>query len=371
MDSCSYFSVVAQAFTKTLEDIKQGKSEDYSILTRMCILLEEKLEAGIIEPPCLMCDDCMTFVENRRIVYGYLFEGKDQQWVKEQDQHVRKARALDQILRHLPSIEVNPEDFNRSPYIPNNKPLVYLDHNVMDKFHKEHEKRRRLITGYASIQYVYSPSHLEEIKRMNNGEEEQKVISTIREVTSSLFISHFEGNELSLAYEDPEYGMRRVLKSRVAPDAEAYRFITADDRKIFHPERTDEVYLSKLTFDQVFNHPTVLAVCEKFQGEELTDDNGRLKHFSFVHQAIHALVRALDNLGYKTDKNRAIKSSAHDIEHMIYAAGTNIFVTMDKKLKDRTNLIYQRLGLSTTVMDWNQYTDFVDSLAHSRCQDHH
>ncbi|GIP53730.1 hypothetical protein J42TS3_27650 [Paenibacillus vini] len=47
--------------------------------------------------------------------------------------------------------------------------------------------------------------------------------------------------------------------SEFASDVEAYRIITTDDRKIFHPERTDEVYLSKLTFDQVFNHPTVIG----------------------------------------------------------------------------------------------------------------
>ncbi|MGO4695508.1 hypothetical protein AB4Z50_14645 [Paenibacillus sp. 2TAB26] len=366
MDSCAVFGVVAQVLSKTIEEIKQGEFKDYNNLKVICILLERKLEFGEIDQPCLDCDDCMTFVENRRTVYGYLFLGKDQQWVKEQEQHVRKARGQDQILRHLySSIQVNPEDHNRKPYIPTNKQLVYLDHNVIDKYHKEEEKRIRLTPGYVDIEYVFSPSHLEEIKRMNNEEEEQKVISTIREITCSLFISHFEGNELSLAYEDPEYGIRRVLKSEVAPDVEAYRVITTDDRKIYHPERTDEVYLSKLTFDHVFNHPTVIAVCKKFQWEELIDDKGRIKHFSFVHQAIHALVRALDNLGYKTDKNRAIKSSAHDIEHMIYAAGTDLLVTMDKKFKERSMLIYQRLGIRTNVMDWDQYKDYVDSLVHS------
>lgn len=368
MDSCAIYGGVAQVLSKTIEEIKQGEYKDYNNLKMMCILLEKKLESGEIEQPCLDCDDCMTFVENRWIVYGYLFEGEDKQWVKEQEQYVRKARGQDQILRHLHSIQVNPEDYNRNPYIPNNKQLVYLDHNVIDKIHKEEEKRIRLTPGYVDIEYVFSPSHLEEIKRMNNEEEEQKVIATIREITCSLFISNFEGNDLSLAYEDPEYGMRRVLKSEVAPDVEAYRIITTDDRKIFHPERTDEVYLSKLTFDQVLNHPTVIAVCEKFQ--EYIDDKGRIKHYSFIHQAIYALVRALDNLGYKTDKNRAIKSSAHDIEHMFYAAGTDLLVTMDKKFKERSMLIYQGLGISTKVMDWDQYKDYLDSLVNSKSPEH-
>ncbi|MEK3726605.1 hypothetical protein [Lysinibacillus sp. FSL W8-0953] len=366
MDSCFNYGIFAQYLNMILKEIKQGKTDDYSTYKIYYIKLEEQLESGEFEPPCLDCDECLTFVENRRIVYGYLFNEKDLQWVIEQEQFVRKARGLDQILRHSTSIQVNPEDFKRIPFYPNNKTLVYLDHNVIDKFHKEEEKKRRLVPGYADIQYVYSPSHLEEIKRMNNKEEEQQVMDTIRVISSSLFISNFRGNKLCLAHEDPDYGISRVLKSEVAPDVEAYRVITTDDRKIFYPERTNQIYTSRLTYDKVFNHEKIIAACEAFQWEEMIDEKGRVKHYTFVHQAIHALVRVLDDIGYKTDKNRAIKSSAHDIEHMIYAAGTDIFVTMDNSLKERSKLIYQRLGISTDVMDWDGYMEYVDYRAISK-----
>ncbi len=372
MDMCSQYGKVAQALAKKIEEIKQGKKKDYSNLKMDCRQFEEKLAAEKIEPPCVNCDECLRFRENIRIVYGYLFEGKDKQWVIEQEQYVKKARGIDKILGHAHSIHVNSEDFNRSPYIPNDKPLVYLDHNVIDKFHKEEEKKGRLVPGYADVQYVYSPSHLEEIKRMNNAEEEKKVLSAIREITRSLFISNFEdSNELSLAYEDPNYGMLRILKSEVAPDVEDYRVITTDDRKIFYPEHTEQTYLSKLTFDKVFNHETVIGVYEDFKHGEIPDENGGVKGNPYIRQAIHALVQALDNLGYKTDKHRAIRSSVHDIEHMIYATGTDIFVTMDKKFKERSKLIYQRLNISTKVMDWDEYMEHLDSLANSKSPEHH
>src|SRR5689334_5978793 len=109
MDSCAIYGWVALVLSKTIEEIKEGKTQDYRNLKMRCIILETKLEWGEIEQPCLDCDDCMTFVENRWIVYHYLFKGKDQQWVKEQEQYVRKARGLDQILRHVHSFQVNPE----------------------------------------------------------------------------------------------------------------------------------------------------------------------------------------------------------------------------------------------------------------------
>jgi hypothetical protein len=362
-DSCARYEVMAEVFTQTIEDIVQKKHRDYKVLKGLCLAYVRDLLNGDIDRPCMECDACMTFLETERIVYGYLFDGKDQKWVIEQFQHVKKARGLDAILRHLDSIEIIPTDYNRRVYESNHKLLVYLDHNVLDKYHKIEGVRNKLAPGYADVQYVYSPSHLEEIKRMKDESEEQQVLATIREVASSLFISNFEGNELSLAYEDPNYGWNRVLKNGgVAEDVENYRIIVADDRKVFYPQHTEQVHLRKLTFEQVYNHPMVLAVCEQFTWSELLDKNGRVKAFTSAHQAIHALVRALDNIGYKTEKKRGIRSSAHDIEHMIYAAGADILVTMDGTFKERSRFIYKRLGISTDVMDWKEYAVYVDSL---------
>ncbi|MBX4149175.1 hypothetical protein [Paenibacillus lautus] len=358
-DSCSFYGLVAQVLFKTLKEIREGRAGDYLILKTMCLDLEEQIEQGEMEHPCLECENCLMFMQSKRVAYGYLFYGKEQKWVIEEEQQLRKLKGVIRNLQNLDSVQINLEDFNRSPYIPNNKPLVYLDHNIIDKFHKEEEKRKKLVPGYANIQYVYSPSHLEEINRMNNEDEEQKMLSTIREITASFFISHSGNNELSLVYEDPDYGMRRVLKNEFAPDAEAFRAIISYDRNIFYPQHTDETYLRELNFDQVFNHETVMRVYEEFQLEALLDENGHPQNFLLIHQAIHALVRALDNLGYKNDKGRAIKSSVHDIEHMIYATGTDILVTMDKKLKNRSELMYQRLGISTKVMDWDEYIKFI------------
>ncbi|NIA61213.1 hypothetical protein G5716_29830 [Bacillus pacificus] len=101
MNICSKYGEVGQALSKKIEEIKQEKNEDYSTFKMECIQFEERLAVEKIEPPCLDCDDCMTFVENRRIVYGYLFEGKDKQWVIEQEQYVKRQGALIKSLDTL------------------------------------------------------------------------------------------------------------------------------------------------------------------------------------------------------------------------------------------------------------------------------
>ncbi|MBO2945264.1 hypothetical protein JJQ72_14900 [Paenibacillus sp. F411] len=362
MDSCNKYGLMAEVYAQIIEKIIHNSNVKHYILRGFCEIYETELLYEI-DPFCLNCDACITFLENQRIVYGYLLHGNDQMWVKKQEQHLRKVRGQARILSHLSSIQINEADFNRISYTPNHKLLVYLDHNVFDKYHKIEDVRNFIEASYTDINYVYSPSHLEEIKRMNDPKEEQQVIETIRKVTSSLIISNFKNNELSLAHEDPYFGLVRVMKNwGIAQDFEAYRVITTDDRRIFYPEYTDQNYLRQLSLEQVSDHPKVMAVCNQFEKHELLDERGRLKEYTYVHQAIYALVKALDDIGYKTDKKRAILSSAHDIEHMIYAAGTDIFVTMDSNFKYRSQFIYNKLGITTKVMNWIQYSEYVDTL---------
>ena len=366
MNNCELLGIVANIYEETIEEIIQNSTLGVDPFTERLIEIDEEIaeRGGNINNICWECDNCITFIENRKLLYDYLFGVGSVQLLIEMRQHIRRARSIDQVLQHEPEIKVSPTDFQRKPYITNRKQLVYLDHNVIDKFHKNEETRKRLTPGYAAIQYVYSPSHLEDLIRMKDAEQEQKVMNTIQTITDSLFISQYQGNELSLAYEDLKYSMQRVQKWNVAPDVETHREVTTDDRAIFFPERTDQNYTRLLTEKDVLKDSTIIDIVERYQRNMLDNEN-HVKNVSSLRQAVYALIQTMDLLGYKTDKGHTVKSGVHDIEHIIYAAGTDIFVTYDNKLKCRTELIYQMLGICTTVMNWKAYTEYVDALAKS------
>lgn len=363
MNNCELLGLVANIYEETIEDIIQNSTLGVEPLKERLIDIDKEIaeRGGNINDICWECDNCITFLENRKLLYNYLFGGASVQLLIEMRHHIRTARSIDQMLQHAHEIKVRPTDFQRQPYISNQKLLVYLDHNVIDKFHKNEETRKRLTPGYAAIQYVYSPSHLEDLIRMKDAEQEQKVMNTIQTITNSLFISQYQGNELSLAYENLKYSMQRVKKWNVAPDVETHREVTTNNRAIFYPERIDKNYTRRLTEKDVLKDSTIIEIVERYQRDMLDNEN-HVKNVSSLRHAVYALIQSMDLLGYKTDKGHAVKSSVHDIEHIIYATGTDIFVTYDKKLICRTELIYQMLGISTTVMSWKAYMEYLDSM---------
>lgn len=366
MQSCNHYKNLGELFAEAIDIIvTDGRQlELYALI--VSIETYEKLNLIEDDQLCMDCDACLTYLENRQLVRGFLEKKGDSTWVRQQKHLVNIFRASDEVSRHNHSFELHSSDFVRSPYTQKHKLLVYLDQNVLDKYHKiEHiEINKRISPGYAEIQYVYSPSHLEEINRMNDHIQEQHVLNTIRTVTSSLFISNFNGNELSLAYEDPELGLARVLKNpEIARDVENLRMLQTETREVFYPEHKDNDHTRKLNDTRVAAHPWVISACERFERKEMLDKLGRIKNYSYVSQAIHALIKALDDIGYKTDNEvRTRRSSAHDNEHMKYAAGTHLFVTRDNKFRDRSQFIYEQLGISTRVMHWDDYAEYLDSI---------
>lgn len=367
MNNCESFGRIANFYWEIIERIILDRMLDEEDFQDYIVNYGEdiaKIE-GIPHNICWNCDNCITFVENRKLLYEYLVNGESVDLLIQNRQYTRKARSLDQALRHATKIKVSPAGFKREPYIPNQKKLVYLDHNVIDKFHKDKGTRKRLTLGYSAIQYIYSPAHLEDLIRMKDTEQEEKVINTIQTITNSLFISQYQGNELSLAYEDIKYSLQRVRKWNVAPDIETYREVTTDDRAIFFPERTDENYTRLLTEQKITEHSKVVYILERYKNN-ISDNENHVKSVDNLRYTINELINTMDLFGYKTDKDyRAVKSGVHDIEHIIYAVGADIFVTYDKKLKCRTEFIYQMLGICTVVMDWKTYAEYVDNLMQS------
>lgn len=367
MDNCKHYKILGELYTRVIDNIVSDRGTSEITACIDSIIAYKTLNLGEGETsPCMDCDACLTYVETKKLVYGYVMQQKGATWVKEQMHLVNIARATDEVSRHNNSFVLHPEDFVRFPYKQNHKLLVYLDHNILDKYHKNihNEITKRITPGYADIQYVYSPSHLEEITRMNDYAQEQHVLNTIRKVTSSLFISNFSGNELSLAYEDPDIGLARVLKNpEIARDVENLRVLEIKTMEIFYPDHKDQSYTRELNEERLAKHEYITSVCERFERKEMLDKYGRIRDYAEMKRFMRDMIRALDDIGYKTDKKeRTRRSSAHDNEHMKYATGADLFVTMDEKLRDRSQFIYEQLGIRTRVMHWDNYVEYVDSI---------
>ena len=57
-------------------------------------------------------------------------------------------------------------------------------------------------------------------------------------------------------------------------------------------------------------------------------------------------------------------NSLHDTTHAIYGAYCDIFVTNDKKLKQKTSAAYQWLGINTKIFNSNEFIQYLSEKNH-------
>lgn len=69
---------------------------------------------------------------------------------------------------------------------------------------------------------------------------------------------------------------------------------------------------------------------------------------------------ALNLSGFFADKNRALQNIYTDSEHAYYASSCDIFVTNDKRLREKTSAIYSEKGIRTLVVSINKLKSLMD-----------
>jgi len=196
---------------------------------------------------------------------------------------------------------------------------------------------------------------------MEKIEHREMLLSEIRKITSDLFVSRFDGYKLSLAFEDPKYGLNRIANSKfVTEEYENYKLLLADERSLFYPEHTTQKYNRELTVDKVMENEQFQSLCSRFSGKNQEEWIG---DYLLLNDAVNSFFKVFDNLSFKRNKSmRTIKSNTHDIEHIIYAVMAKYFVSDDDNLRERTTLIYEVLGIETQVLSPTQLLDNLNHL---------
>lgn len=89
--------------------------------------------------------------------------------------------------------------------------------------------------------------------------------------------------------------------------------------------------------------------------------------YSITNNRIHILYKAMDLLGFKKDKiqngkDRKVRSSRHDIEHILYASNADYFFTADKNMYYRAINIFRILKKRTIVTETKCIEDIFSVL---------
>lgn len=77
--------------------------------------------------------------------------------------------------------------------------------------------------------------------------------------------------------------------------------------------------------------------------------------FSDRRNVLTAVMNYLDEIGYRSDDFDKYRSGMHDVTHSVYAAAADVFVTGDKRYRQRVKAAYHLLGIPTKVLSIEEF----------------
>ncbi len=230
-----------------------------------------------------------------------------------------------------------------------NKKICYLDQNIFTPYINGDGISIEIPDDYL---VVYSPAHIEEISKSPK-EFHEKELKNISQKLNDLEVL-FRDDTAVVVYESPKIVYRRVndgTKSREL--AEGYKILQDQfEECVLGEYRTDkkrQEYNSKNPDTFLIEHVDLVneILCKMqrtYRLEDIMEVRGS-NDYHIINQYIHDLYMVLDVCGVKKDnKERKIRSSRLDIEHILYASNAQMFITDDAKLRCRAKNIFMVLG---------------------------
>ncbi len=275
--------------------------------------------------------------------------------------------VLDQMVPMLREQVFNWEDVN----LDHECKIVYFDQNIIDKYDEDSNFKSHvdLLKNNKKYIFVYSPYNIEEALKCKNKEWQNLYFAIIRKLTDNHILLKIDGN-IKVKKEDPIYSVQRASVLKEGTDAaEKLNLIQDEENRLLFPDFFSKQHIIKINSNldsflkwQDASQVNVIpfnidkAMTDSFRGLNDCDEICKDDHENYIYN----FNKYLNLVGYKRDKKaKTIKSNYYDVEHIIYARICDIFVTKDKKLRERAKLIYKRLGIKTKVCDEEDFMSYT------------
>lgn len=348
--------------------------------------------------PCTKCATCVTgndwieLEENRKLLISYL-KDKNTKALNVRVSEWNEKRSNAQLLSDFYNQDsLKFEVQNVLPHELEHKKLIYLDFGVYQFYENTPNFQSKIdkFVEMKNFQFVYSPTHMEEICRMNDCIFESTRKNTIKKISQNYEILPKNGF-LEICIEPIEASFTRAknLKSinAHAEENECARFEALED-KIYQLLKWDketmlnfQKKISNMPLSEILNPDNKIIdnKCLELIFNKITISSLELKDiknycqtkrtFSEIREVVISLYELMNALNYHKNKiekrtkftyeatyplydrkfYRTIKSGFYDIDHICYASKCDYFVTCDKELSFQAQNIYEYIGCKTSV----------------------
>jgi len=316
-------------------------------------------------PRCVNCSSCLAFISNLEIVVKLLNKTMTIDDAKKENHVYKLADISDRLIAEY--IKSPQMEFNiAGSYFKNkDKLLVYLDSNIIMEYEKDASFWKIIQNSKDCHDYYYSPSHLEDILKRKQSEKD--ILDIIMIFTESRFI-HRVNTGVRFHYESPHSSYKRVdtdTSKSISSITEDYKIEKITANGLYYPEYNTTLHKIKIN-NKILNLTSVEfinvfdQINPQFTLNDIRNMDLQKTEYNYLNYVIHTLVNVMDVLNYKSEKEtKKIRTSVHDIEHLIYAAYSDIFVTLDTKLLNRSKSIYNHIVPNIRVMNIDEFMKHV------------
>jgi len=306
---------------------------------------------------CFECETCLDFNYYFSMLDKYVKKEYDEKELKIRIYEYHKLEVYGKYSNVLKMPNITEEDFKIEGEFDNSKLIVYFDMNVVNQYIDDKEFKELVFSSKNRLAYAYSPSHMEEISRMNSKHRVEYIVK----LTNNLVMLP-RGENIIKVYENPEKSLERIAKIPEFNNAvEQVRLAKNQEAEVYFPEFREQKHTRRVNNENVFSfyesefnkifmrQGRTYKISELRKGVKLSERD----------DIIECLYGAMDILSFWRDKGeRKIKSGVYDIEHLKYGSWSNIFVTIDGSLANRATEIFQLINISVDVMrieDFKKY----------------
>ncbi len=357
MDNCKKAFVSSRLQEDILKMILQRKSLEELIPWYQ----EVWALPGAPVKPCFRCASCYDYIFYSNLLHKVANQIDVDRKSLEIELHMwKKTQLQDDILTSLK--KSSPSVFAYEKYSPNKK-VIYFDQNMLSDYDDNPSIYCSINKLKEKFDICYSPSHLEEINKTSTSNDVKRLLTKLSELTENLVVLPDENGHF-YAKEPPEYSLNRVNSYPGSTDAvESLKLMSSKERSLFLSKYDTEHHKKNIgNNDNIFNSLSDTDFRELlFYTHSSFTSKDSIKNYhdrSELLHAVYTLFGMLDLLSYRVDsQERTIKSSSHDIEHIIYASEADYFVTKDKKLYQRSKQIYNFLDIKTIVLNHRDYLE--------------
>lgn len=368
MERCDVCSRLYFNIFDCLEEICTGTNYEN---TRLLYFLKMAYDMELIFEPCSNWSNCDSGLEHEmsiKIACTYL-ENENISQLKQALQFWKLSRAHDKIFSA--ASKTPPSEFKTVEIIRPNENIctIYLDFNIYQKYEENIDFQRLLskCVQDTSLWFVYGSVHLDEVCRMNSESFESKRIESLQHITNNKEVLYYD-DEILFCYEDIIEALKRAKKNmELNEGAENLKLVHSGDKQAFHiqylkdshKKQINNLHIVDLNEGELNEILKGVIACP-YSIDELRNSDYKLNDRNFICTGIRSLYEMLDTLGFYSDKKeRTIRSSVYDIEHLCYASKCKYFVTADKYLMQRAKEIYLIMGICTEVKSYEEFNTWL------------